>query len=76
MCWKEFDFTFVYDPTGNNGGGAVEVKLGDESVTFNLKPGDKAKGATLNRFGLFTTHRGGSYVKIYFDDLKYTVAGQ
>jgi hypothetical protein len=37
-----------------------------------LKAGDESKGATFDHFGLFTTHRGGSYVKIYFDDLQYT----
>ena len=44
----------------------------DLSVTLPLKPGDKAKGATLDRFGLFTTHIGGNFVRIYFDDLTYT----
>jgi hypothetical protein len=40
-----------------------------------LKKGDKALGGTFDRFGLFTTHIGGSYVKIYFDDLAYTAVG-
>jgi len=48
------------------------VTLGDESVTLLLKDGDKQKGARFDRFGLFTAHRGGSYLKIYFDDLRYT----
>jgi hypothetical protein len=43
-------------------------------VTLDLNDGDKAKGAALDRFGLFTTHRGGSFVRIYFDDLQYTAA--
>ena len=30
----------------------------------------------FDRFGLFTGHRGGSFVRIYFDDLKYTAARQ
>jgi hypothetical protein len=71
---KGFDFKLTYDPAANDGGGAIEVKLGEESVTLDLKPGDKAKGATFDRFGLFTIHRGGSYVKIYFDDLKYSAS--
>jgi hypothetical protein len=48
--------------------------LGEESVTLALKAGDKARGASLDRFGLFTGHRGGSFVRIYVDDLKYTAA--
>ena len=72
---KVFDWKIVYDPAGAGGKGSVTATLGEESVTLDLKPGDKAKGATFDRFGLFTTHRGGSFVKIYFDDLTYTAAG-
>lgn len=66
-AWK-----LVYDPAGNSGAGLITATLGDQSVTLALKAGDKAKGAIFDRFGLFTGHRGGSYVRIYFDDLKYT----
>jgi hypothetical protein len=70
---KVFDWTLAYDPAANGGKGAIEVTLGAESVTLHLKPGDKAKGASFDRFGLFTTHRGGSFVRIFLDDVKYTV---
>jgi hypothetical protein len=73
---KIFDWKVVYDPSGAGGKGTVTSTLGEESVTLELKPGDKAEGATLDRFGLFTTHRGGSYVKIYFDDLTYTASSE
>jgi hypothetical protein len=46
--------------------------LGSETARLPSKKGDKSKEATLNHFGLFTTRIGGSYVKIYFDDLGYT----
>ena len=73
---KVFSWKIVYDPAGNRGAGTIEATLGDESTTLNLNDGDKEKGAVLDRFGLFTTHRGGSFVRIYFDDLAYTaVAG-
>jgi hypothetical protein len=39
-----------------------------------LKRGDREMGAKFNRFGLFTAHHGGNFLKIYFDDLKYTAA--
>jgi hypothetical protein len=73
---KVFDWKLVYDPQANGGKGALEATLGNESVTLSLKEGDKAKGAVLDRFGLFTGHRGGSFVRLYFDELNYTVARQ
>lgn len=71
---KVFAWKLVYDPAGSSGTGTLEATLGTESVTLPLKKRDKALGATLDRFGLFTTHIGGSYVRIYFDDLTYTTA--
>jgi hypothetical protein len=41
-------------------------------VTLALKPGQKRQGATLDRFGLFTSQAGGQMVKIYLDDLQYS----
>ena len=69
---KVFDWKMVYDPAGEVGGGSLTATLGTESVTLPLKPGDKTIGGIFDRFGLFTSHIGGSYVKIYFDDLEYT----
>ena len=69
---KVFQWKLVYDPAANGGSGAIEATLGDQSVTLPLKNGDKAKGAAFDRFGLFTTHRGGSYLKLFLDDLTYT----
>jgi hypothetical protein len=69
---KMFDWKLLYDPAASGGNGAIKVTLGKESVTLALKDGDRAKGAALDRFGLFTTHRGGSFVRIYFDDVTYT----
>ncbi len=71
---KVFEWKVVYDPSANGGKGEIEVTLGDESVKLPLKDGDKAKGAQFDRFGLFTNHRGGSFVKIYFDDFHYTAS--
>lgn len=73
---KVFPWKLVFDPAAGDGKGAIEVTLGNESVTLPLKAGDKAKGARLDRFGLFTGHLGGSFVRVYFDDLKYTAASE
>jgi hypothetical protein len=71
---KTYDWSLTYDPTANNGNGEIRVTLGNESVTLTLKRGLKAEGATLDRFGLFTSTIGGQMVKIYFDELEYTAA--
>jgi hypothetical protein len=73
---KEFDWELVYDPVGEGGKGSLRATLGTESVTLPLRRGDKSIGGFLDRFGLFTSHIGGSYVKIYFDDLEYTTGSQ
>jgi hypothetical protein len=70
---KEFNWSIVYDPDAANRLGAVHVTLGDESVTLELRRGQKKDGATFDRFGLFTSTIGGQMVKIYLDDLQYTV---
>lgn len=67
-----FDWSLLYDPEGNSGLGEMKVTLGDESVTLPLKPGRKEEGATLDRFGMFTSQMGGQMVRIYLDDLTYT----
>ena len=69
-----FDWSLVYDPTASGGNGEMRVTLGTESVTLALKPGQKQQGATLDRFGLFTSQAGGQMVKIFLDDLRYTAA--
>jgi len=69
---KLYEWSLLYDPAGNNGKGSIRVTLGGESITLDLKPGDKAQGARLDRFGLFSTLRGGNFVKIWFDNLQYT----
>ena len=69
---KVFDWTLIYDPAANGGNGEMRVTLGKESVTLALKPGQKAHGANLDRFGLFTSTAGGQMLKLFIDDLTYT----
>src|SRR5262245_36313763 len=49
---KVYDWSITYDPAGNNGAGAVTVKLGDETAVCHLDAGHKADGATFDRFGM------------------------
>jgi hypothetical protein len=67
-----FDWSLVYDPAANGGRGEMRVTLGKETVRLRLKPGQKAEGANLDRFGLFTSPIGGQLVRIFLDDLEYT----
>jgi hypothetical protein len=71
---KAVDWSLLYDPAANNGNGAITATLGGESVTLNLKPGQKAaaKDARFDRFGLFSISTGGQIVKLYLDDVTYT----
>jgi hypothetical protein len=50
----------------------MRVTLGAETVTLALRPDQKNQGASLDRFGPFTSTTGGQMVKIYLEDLKYT----
>ncbi len=70
---KVYDWSLVYDPTAEGDQGAIQVTLGQESVTHTLKKGQK-QDVRLDRFGLFTPVVGGQIVKIFLDDLKYTAA--
>lgn len=72
---KPYSWSLIYDPQANGGNGAITATLGTESVTHNLRPGQKAaaKEARLDRFGLFSIGPGGQIVKLYLDDLEYTV---
>ncbi len=73
---KAYEWQLVYDPSANNGQGAITATLGSESVTLNLKPGQKAKAADarFDHFGLFSIYPGGQIVRMYVDDLEYTAA--
>ncbi len=73
---RVLDWSLLYDPMANGGIGEMRATLGGETATLALKPGQKAEGATLDRFGLFTSTAGGQMVKIYLDDLQYTTAGR
>jgi hypothetical protein len=71
---KVYDWSLAYDPAAEGGQGAIQVTLGNESVTLVLKKGLKAQGASFDRFGLFTSTIGGQVVRIFLDDLKYTAS--
>lgn len=65
-------WTFAYDPGGNGGTGAIRATLDGTAVALNLAPDHKAQGAAFDRFGMLTMRRGGHYMTVYFDDVKYS----
>lgn len=71
---RAYQWSVVYDPEGNNGQGTIAAKLGDQSITAPLRPGQKAraKAARLDRFGMLSIGPGGQIVRLYLDDLAYT----
>ncbi len=69
---KVFEWSIRYDPAANGGNGEIRVTLGDKSVSLALKPGQRAHGAAMDRFGVFNSTAGGQMVKLYLDDLTYS----
>ena len=69
---KPHNWTFHYDPKGNDGHGRITMTFDDESVSMDLKAGARNGNAAFDRFGFVSWHRGGHYVELYFDDISYT----
>lgn len=68
------DWTLKYDPQGAGGKGAIAVTLDGRAVTLELAAGDKARGATFDRFGIVTSWIDGNSQDVYWDDVSYTIA--
>jgi len=71
---KVYQWSLAYHPAAQEGQGAIQLTLGQESVTLALKKGMKVQGASFDRFGLFNATVGGQVVRIYLDDLQYTAS--
>jgi hypothetical protein len=69
---RKHRFAFTYDPTANKGLGRVSLTLDGAMFHHDLRPEQRAAGATLDRFGLMNVRRGGKFVTLFFDDLVYT----
>ena len=61
-----------YRPEAAGGNGQIEVTFDGHTDTSDLAPGDRAKGARFDRFGIFNMQAGGHAVEMYLDDLSYT----
>ncbi len=68
-----YEWTLQYDPAGTGNLGAITFSINGQSVTRPLAEGDKAKGAILDRFGVFNLPWANSkHCVVYLDDLVYT----
>ena len=68
-----YNWTMDYDPADADGLGAITFTMNNQSVTRPLSPGDKEKGAFLDRFGVFNLPWANSkHCVVYLDDLIYT----
>lgn len=65
-------FAIAYRPDQDSRGGRLTVRLDDQERTLNVSPEQRARGAVLDRFGLFNLQSGGHHVELYLDDLSYT----
>ena len=68
------EWTIHYDPAANDGHGCITATLDNESVQFDIPEAARKGNAVFDHFGFVSWHRGGHYVEMYFDDLKYTAA--
>jgi len=72
---KRYEWTLEYDPAAGDGRAAITFTLDGATATLLLQEGDKAKGAWLDRFGVFNLQWANSkWCDVYLDDLTYTVS--
>ena len=69
---KVHTWAIHYRPSAAGGAGQIEIAFDLQTGTMNLAPGDRAKGAVFDRFGIFNMQSGGHGVEIYLDEVSYT----
>jgi hypothetical protein len=69
-----YEWTLEYEPSAAAGHGSITFIMNGQGATLPLSTADRAKGAALDRFGLFNMqHANSKWCEVYFDDLSYTV---
>lgn len=69
---RSHEFRIHYRPQAAGGRGAIEVTLDGAADRFELRPMERGRGTTFDRFGIFNLQAGGHAVEIYLDDLSFT----
>jgi hypothetical protein len=73
----KYDWTMEFDPAGEGGRGTLTFTIGGETTTHALDAGDRKKGASFNRFGVFNLAGANSkHCVVWFDDLTYTFGSE
>ncbi len=68
-------FRLAYGPTAAGGNGRLELTLGARTIGIDLRPGDRAAIAGLDRFGILAADGAdGNYVELFLADLSFTTA--
>ncbi|HWP41195.1 MAG TPA: hypothetical protein VNL70_09735, partial [Tepidisphaeraceae bacterium] len=72
-----YEWTLEYDPDGADGRGLIRFTMNGQTVTQPLAEGDKQKGATFDRFGVFNLGWANSkHCVVWFDDITYTAGAE
>jgi hypothetical protein len=68
-----YDWTLEYDPAGAGGRGTITFTMNGQTAPRALAEGDRKKGATLDRFGVFNLAGANSkHCVVWLDDITYT----
>jgi hypothetical protein len=70
---RPHEFRVHYRPQAARGRGTIEVTLDGAADSLELRPTERARSATFDRFGIFNLQAGGHAVEIYLDDLSFTI---
>ena len=71
---QTYNWSLKYDPGADNAQGEIRVVLGDDSVALPVSERLRQQGAVFTHFGLFTSTNGGQMLRLYLDDLRYSVS--
>ena len=61
---RPHEFRMHYRPQAPGGRGTIEVTLDGAADSLELRPIERARGATFDRFGIFNLQAGGHAVEI------------
>ena len=73
---RSHEWSIRYSPSAAGGRGRITVALDGRSRELDLEAAHRSAGARFDRFGIFNFPKGGHYVEVYVDGLRYTSGGR